>query len=136
MDIVLDCSVVMAWCFDEVGSAYAEKVVARFRDDRAFVPLIWPLEVANSLLVAERRKRITRADNARFVELIRTMPVELDPETGSRALGDTLPLARRTNLSAYDAAYLELAVRRALPLATLDAPLKKAARRLRVAILR
>ena len=136
MDIVLDCSVVMAWCFDEVGSTYAEKVVARFRDDRAFVPSIWPLEVANALLVAERRKRITRADNARFVELIRTLPVELDRDTGSRAFAETLPLARRTSLSAYDAAYLELAMRRALPLASLDAPLKKAARRLGVSILR
>ncbi len=91
------------------------------------VPSLWPLEVANALLMGERRKRTTEAKVARFLTLLRSLPVTTDDETGIRAWQESLHLARVHKLSVYDAAYLELAVRRGLPLATLDDPLKAAA---------
>jgi predicted nucleic acid-binding protein len=93
----------------------------------AHVPSLWPLEVANALLVGERRKRITPADAARFLAILGAFPITVDDETVSHAWTDTLHLARAHNLSSYDAAYLELAIRLGLPLAALDGKLKTAA---------
>lgn len=132
--LVLDCSVAMAWCFEDEGGAYADRVLGRLDEHEAAVPAIWPLEVANALLVAERRKRLSHADATRFVSLVQALPIEIDGQTASRALSDTMALARREALSSYDAAYLELAMRLELPLATIDKALKKAARRIGVAV--
>ena len=94
---------------------------------QAHVPGLWPLEVANALLVGERRGRTTAADAAHFLAILSAFPITVDDETVARAWADTMHLARAHNLSAYDAAYLELAMRRGLPLATLDDKLKAAA---------
>lgn len=91
------------------------------------MPSLWPLEVANALLAGERRKRTTAAKVSQFLSLLQALPVRLDGETSPRAWHDTLHLARAHGLSVYDAAYLELALRRGLPLASLDAGLKAAA---------
>jgi predicted nucleic acid-binding protein len=102
--------------------------VARELPERtAFVPTLWPLEVANVLLNGERRKRSTQAQAAKFLQSLAAMPITADDETNLHAWNATLNLARAHNLSAYDAAYLELAMRRSLPLATLDEKLKAAA---------
>jgi predicted nucleic acid-binding protein len=95
---------------------------------QAFVPELWPLEVANALLVGERRKRSTQADTMTWLGFLASLPIAVDEETRAYAFGSTLSLARDHSLSAYDAAYLELAMRRGLPLATLDDKLKAAAR--------
>jgi predicted nucleic acid-binding protein len=92
------------------------------------VPALWHLEVANALLVGERRKRTTAAKVSHFLTLLSALPITVDEETATRAWSDTLSLARTHGLSAYDAAYLELAVRQGLPLATLDEPLRAALR--------
>jgi predicted nucleic acid-binding protein len=91
------------------------------------VPALWPLEVANTLVVGERRKRSTPAQAATWLSLLEAFPITVDAETAAHAWVETLALARAQDLSAYDAAYLELAMRRGLPLATLDEKLKKAA---------
>jgi predicted nucleic acid-binding protein len=93
----------------------------------AIVPALWHLEVGNALLMGERRKRSTNADTTRWLSLLSTLPIVVDDETMTRAWNDTLALARAHKLSVYDAAYLELALRRSLPLASLDANLKAAA---------
>ena len=126
--LVLDNSIVMAWSFADETSAYADAVLDRLAAARAIVPALWPLEVANALLMGERRKRSTEAETIRWVGILAKLPIAIDDETNHRAWGHTLALARGHRLSAYDAAYLELAVRRGLPLATLDGPLKAAAR--------
>jgi predicted nucleic acid-binding protein len=95
----------------------------------ALVPAIWPLEVATCLLVAKRRKRINEAQLARLVELLRSLPVIVDRGTLDRVMGAVLPLAREYKLSAYDAAYLELAMREGIPLASRDDRLVEAAHR-------
>ena len=96
-------------------------------DLQAHVPSLWPLEVANALLVGERRNRITPADTARFLAILDAFPITVDDETVAHAWADTLHLARAHNLSSYDASYLELAIRLGLPLAAQDGKLKAAA---------
>jgi predicted nucleic acid-binding protein len=93
----------------------------------AVVPDLWHLEVVNTLLVGERRKRSTQANTVTWLGFLVSLPITVDEETRLRAFGPTLSLARQHNLSAYDAAYLELAIRRGLALATLDDKLKTAA---------
>ena len=95
----------------------------------AFVPAHWPLEVANGLLMAERRKRITQADAAEALDSVLSLPIEIDASTTRQVPGETAALARQYGLTVYDAAYLELAMRRGAALATDDAVLAKAARR-------
>jgi predicted nucleic acid-binding protein len=102
---------------------------------RAGVPSIWALEVVNALLVAERRKRISRADSAAAWAALQKMPIEIDSETGLRAGSDILSLARQQKLSAYDAAYLELAMRLGVPLASLDVLLRAAAQALGIPLI-
>lgn len=124
---VLDGSLALAWYFKDEADAYADAVAARLPFSRAVVPLIWPLEVANALLMGERRQRSTEAQAARWLGYLGSLPIDVDDETNRRAWGEVLSLARPRRLSAYDAAYLELAMRRGLPLATLDDKLKAAA---------
>jgi predicted nucleic acid-binding protein len=98
------------------------------------VPNLWHLEVAHTLLVGERRKRSTQADTVAWLGFLALLPISVDDETKAHALRETVSLAREHNLSAYAAAYLELAIRRALPLATLDEKLKTAARTVGVSL--
>ncbi len=124
---VLDCSVAVAWFFEDEADAYAEGVEDALASATAIVPSLWPLEVGNALLVGERRKRASEAKVTQFLALLRALPIAVDEETGARAWSAVLTMDRQHNLSTYDAAYLELAVRRALPLATMDERLKRAA---------
>jgi len=126
-EFILDGSLALAWYFRDEADPYADAVAARFPAVRALVPLIWPLEVANALLTGERRQRSTEAQAAKWLGYLRSLPIAVDDETNDRAWDDVLSLGRAHSLSAYDAAYLELALRRGLPLATLDDKLKAAA---------
>lgn len=126
--IVLDASVTMAWCYPDEHRSYAYAVLDFLDNGVAVVPSLWRLEVANALLIGERRFRLSPADVKRFFELLNGLPIHIDTETGSRAFAETLALGRIHKLSTYDAAYLELAMREGLELATLDDQLKKAAK--------
>lgn len=126
--LVVDSSVTIAWCFPDKRDDYSQVVLGALARGRAIVPNLWRLEVANTLLVGERRGRSTQADTAAWLGFLSALPIDVDDETGARAFGDIMGLARAHGLSAYDAAYLELAMRRRLPLATLDEKLKSAAR--------
>jgi len=126
-DFVLDGSITLAWFFEDESDAYADAVEDALVKASAVVPALWHLEVANALLVGERRKRTTEAKVTQFVALLQSLPISVDDATIAQAWSDTLHLARGQNLSAYDAAYLELALRRGLPIATLDDRLKAAA---------
>lgn len=134
-DLVVDNSVVMAWCFADAGGEYADRILDRLESEEVLVPAIWPLEVGNVLLVAEKRKRLTQADSIRFLALLGKLPITVEQETPDRMLKEILALAREYNLSTYDASYLDLAMRKGLPLATLDEALIKAAAKSKVAVL-
>lgn len=124
---VLDCSVAMAWCFEDESDGYADAALDGLVNGAAMVPSHWRLEVANVLLAAERRVRLTEADSTRFLELLGALPIEVNGETHARAFGAVLLLGREHGLSSYDAAYLELAMRESVPLASLDQSLRLAA---------
>ena len=131
---VVDNSVVMAWCFNDESDPYADSVLDRLTEFAAVVPSIWPLEVVNVLLVAERRKRISEADSVRFTALLSQLPIHVEYESQDRIMKDLLGLARTTNLSSYDASYLDLAMRKGVPLATSDKKLRRAADSVKVPI--
>jgi predicted nucleic acid-binding protein len=124
---VLDCSVTMAWGFDDEATPYTDGVRDCLASAQAIVPTLWPIEVANATLVGERRKRLDEARSSRFLSLLSGLPIIVDGDTAARVWADTMHLARAHTLSAYDATYLELAVRLGLPLACLDGKLKTAA---------
>lgn len=127
-EFVLDSSMAVAWSFEDETDDYADRVHRQLATKRAVVPVLWPLEVANALVVGERRKRSTPVDTATWLGMLAVLPIDIDDQTNSHAWSTTLMLARAHNLSAYDAAYLELAIRRSLPLATLDEQLQAAAK--------
>jgi predicted nucleic acid-binding protein len=132
---VIDASAVLAWCFEDEGGREADALIERVAAEGAAAPGMWSLEIANGLVMAERRGRIKAADSAAFVAMIEELPIVADRATGARALHETISLAREHRLTAYDAAYLELAMRLGLPLATGDRGLSAAAQRVGVVLL-
>lgn len=120
MSFVLDCSVAMSWVFPDEATEATDQLRESLVDGRAFVPALWPIEVANVLLVATRRRRIDRTEWPRIARNLETLPLVIDPGSTSRVWGEVLDVAHTYRLSAYDAMYLELAIRMQLPLATLD----------------
>jgi predicted nucleic acid-binding protein len=135
-DLVLDASVALSWCFKNEATATADRVLERLATEAASVRALWHLEIANVLALSERRGRITPANSSEFIALLETLVVVIDAETPSRAPGRVLDLARAERLTAYHAAYLELAMRLGIPLASKDADLCDAAERLGVNVLR
>lgn len=127
MNFVLDASVALSWCFGDEGGEYAPRVLEALRGGEAVAASHWGLEVANGLVTAERKGRIEAQDVVRVGRLFSALPIVIDPVERGRALTSTYRLARTRHLSAYDAAYLELAVRVGAPLATLDVELQEAA---------
>lgn len=132
---VLDVSVTMAWCFEDESSDDTWRLLDRLADDTALVPGIWAAEVANVLLVAERQKRLARAQSWAFAARLLSLPILVEEAAPSRLLSDVLTLGRETGLASYHAMYLDLAIRHDLPLATLDRALRTAARKTRVPLL-
>ena len=130
MEFVLDSSVTMSWFFDDEATAATDQLLDRLNSDgRAIVAAHWALEVSNTLLMAERRKRSTLAESSHFIAILDALPIETDQETVSRASTSSMEMARAQELTLYDSAYLELAMRRSLPLATLDKQLRAAAKK-------
>jgi predicted nucleic acid-binding protein len=128
---VLDASVTLGWAFRDEASEAGFALLEALRTETAHVPAIWPAEIANVLLQAERRRRLNPAEVARFCTLLEGLPITVAPATPPPA--GLIALARRHGLTAYDAAYLDLALRRAVPLATRDATLARAAQEAGVA---
>lgn len=135
MSVIIDSSMALTWCFEDEASARSDAIFEQVRDDGAVVPSLWHLELANVLLQAERRGRIAPGDVSTRLKLISELPITTDHETAMRAWHEVIALARTENLTAYDAAYLELAIRRGLPLSTRDDALIAAARRVGVTVL-
>lgn len=125
---VLDTSAAIAWCFEDEQTPASAALMARLESDHAVVPPLWYWEVSNALLMAERRKRIDAVSAERFLRLLERLPIETDERCVDEAFRDARTLARTHKLASYDAAYLELANRLSLPLATRDDALIKAAK--------
>jgi predicted nucleic acid-binding protein len=129
MTFVLDCSVAMTWFFEHEASEETDGLLNKLAgSESAVVVQHWILEVVNVLLAAEASRKKSHAESAQFLSLLAKLAIESDKETEDRAATITMALGRRHRLSSYDAAYLELAMRRGLALATLDQNLRKAAK--------
>jgi predicted nucleic acid-binding protein len=134
---VLDASVAVAWCFDDESATFTEGILDLLAAGAEGVaPGSWPLEVANALLVAERRKRISVAQVTALLDRIVQFPVSVEAIEPDRAFSQILSVARQYQLTEYDAAYLELALRKGLPFATLDDRLRQAARKAGIRLVR
>jgi predicted nucleic acid-binding protein len=133
-DLVIDASVTLSWCFPDERTRDSMRVLDELRHRKGIVPGIWPLEVSNAILAGERRRRLEASDVSRFLGLLNQLSLTVDAVAAQYSFGNILPLARAHGLSAYDASYLELAMREGCTLATLDAKLRKAARALGVGV--
>lgn len=127
MSLVLDSSVTLAWIYMDERTDAITAVFDRVTDSGAWVPALWKLEIANVLEMGVRRGRTDRGFLEATLTDLELLPIQADPDTGKHAWRSTLRLAQRYRLTLYDAAYLELALRRSLPLATLDLELRNAA---------
>jgi predicted nucleic acid-binding protein len=126
--LVIDASTTLGFLLkDEKTDSSMKALKAMEQSDCAYVPAHWWLETANGLLMAERRRRVSQADIAEALQFLRDLPIITDDETAQRSGSETMALARQYALTSYDAAYLELAMRRRAALATTDRALAKAA---------
>ena len=132
--VVVDASIALAWCFPDETSDYADGVLVSLEGKTILVPAIWGPEIANAVLVGERRKRLNQPEIRQFTALLESLSLLQDVRPVANYVNDVLPLARKHGLSAYDAAYLELSIRHGAPLATLDEKLQKAAKRIGIKI--
>lgn len=124
---MLDASFVFPWLFEDEASPEADAMLALVGEQGAVVPTLWYTEVTNGLGMAERRNRLTRTEVQEAITLLEGLPLIVDETVPARAFDVVLDLMRTHRLTAYDATYLELAIRRGLPLATNDKDLRKAA---------
>jgi predicted nucleic acid-binding protein len=133
---VIDASATLPWCFADEATPATNHLLTRLRTgDEAIVPPHWPLEVVNALLIAIRRDRIPVKDAQQFLDDLEVLPIQIDTADRNSLRKRIFPLAKQSGLTAYDAAYLELAVRKSLPLATLDGQLREAAREAHAALI-
>jgi predicted nucleic acid-binding protein len=132
--VILDASAVLAWLLPDEHNSTAQKLLDRVAEDGAIVPMHWPIEVGNAMLIALRRRRISAVQRDDGIAQLIDLQITVDQETLDYLWTATLALADRHRLSLYDACYLELAQRRALPLATLDGDLRHAAQAAGVAL--
>jgi len=135
MAFVVDASVALAWYFPDEATEKTDDLREQLVTDAAHVPAHWPLEVANALLAAKRRGRIKPRELKNILGDLCQLPEEVDAHTDRMAWSSTVELAEKYGLTTYDAAYLELAIRKSLPLATLDKALATAARKAGVSLL-
>jgi len=132
---VIDASVAMTWCFKDEITPVTQRLLQDLGSKPALVPAWWYVEIANVLALAERKGRLSTTEIIDFIAVLDNAQIEVDNEAPQRAFSHLLPLCRKHRLTSYDAIYLDLAQRRRLPLATLDGPLRKAAKKLGVKLL-
>jgi predicted nucleic acid-binding protein len=133
MPFVVDASVTLAWCFEDEARPLTEAILDRLSDDTAIVPSLWELEVSNVLLLGERRGRLTESQSTRFVALLGQLPILVD--SAGADMGIVMAVGRHHGLTAHDAAYLVLAEREGVSLATLDTKLRDAAQAVGIPII-
>jgi predicted nucleic acid-binding protein len=133
--MVIDSSVALAWVLNDEKNAATEGILDRVVNEGAWVPALWRLEIANTLQQAVKRRRLDKAGRDSAILSLANLSIAIDPDTNTFAWSRTLELADRFGLTSYDASYLELAQRRALPLATLDQELRAAGRKLGISLM-
>lgn len=135
MQCVLDCSIAMTWCFDDESTPATDAFLERLGKGEGVVPSLWHVEIGHVLITAERKGRTTPDRIKEFLADVSELEIVVDPRTSAAVFCETVAIARRHRLTVYNSTYLELAIRRSLPLATLDRDLAEAARREGVRVL-
>lgn len=135
LTVVIDASAAACWCFSDEASPQSDALFTDVLSNGAVVPALWHLEIGNMLRQAERRKRISEAVSQRQLSLLSQLPIKIDDDTARHAWLTTIGLARTHALTVYDAAYLDLALRRSVPLASKDDALLRAAEACGVAVI-
>ena len=133
MSVVLDASVTLSWAFSDETTADLDRILERVAEEGALVPPLWRYEVANGMLTAFRRGRMSASLRSRFLDLVEQLPIEV--VAGAQRPEDLVRVGQQYQLSAYDAAYLELALDRGADLATVDQALAAAGRDAGLAVL-
>ncbi len=136
IDIVIDASVSLAWCFPDEANEDANRILIALKGQRILVPTIWGLEITNALATGQRAKRISSSEILRFISLLEELTIKEDSLSVASSIANVLPLTQKYNLSAYDASYLAVALRNNASLATFDLKLQNAARKSKVKLLR
>jgi len=119
-DFVIGTSVVMGWCLVDEDCAYGDKVLESLESAEAIAPVVWPLEIGNLLVEAERRKQLNKSATIRFLDLLDELPIIVVQEPPERMTKEILALGRERQISTCDASYLDLAMRTGLPIDSLD----------------
>ncbi len=132
---VVDCSLALTWLFKDETTVSSTKLLGRLKAESALVPSLWLLEIANVIGISERKGRITPKESSEFIDQLSRLDIQVEPILAEQVFTGLLPLCRSHGLTSYDAVYLDLANRRQLPLATLDEPLRKAAKKAGVKLL-
>ncbi len=132
---VVDASIALTWVFQDEATPQTLALLDRLQDESVLVPSLSFLEIANVLVLAERKGRIATAQSMTFLANLKALAIDVDSDSAEYAFDDLLPLCREHALTCYDAVYLELAMRRQLPLATLDDALRAAAAKVAVDLL-
>jgi predicted nucleic acid-binding protein len=135
VSLVIDASMTLAWCFEDETAPASEQILDRVVETSSWVPVLWRFEVGNALQMAVRRKRISQTYRDNWLAKLSAMPIQTDPEADAHAWTTALHLADNFGLTLYDAAYVELAQRYSLPLATLDRQMQVAATTLNIELL-
>ncbi len=125
--LVLDASLTLSWALPDEASPYGDRVLDAVAASGALVPGLWAHEIANGLLMAQKRGRLARGQRLAFVEQLLNLAIKVESPTARTVLDSQAGLAERFGLTAYDAAYVDLALRHGLPLATQDKAMKRAA---------
>lgn len=133
--LVLDCSIAVSWCFEDEASEATDQLLLKVQEQGALVPALWYLEFGNVLIQAKKKGRISEIQLMAGMDLIRQLPITTDNINPDKIMSKIMLLATQHHLTTYDAAYLELALRSNLPLATKDNDLRKAANKLGILIL-
>lgn len=135
MSIIADISVVLAWMFEEKQTADALDVLRLIEREGLLVPPIWWSELENGILMGERRGRKSPAESAAFLKLVRALPIRTDDTPRHRVSNAVIEIGRRHHLTAFDAAYVELAVREGAALASFDVAIRRCAGAMRIKVL-
>lgn len=131
---MLDASLTLAWALPDEASQYTDDMLGRVTAGKAWVPPLWPYEIGNGLLMAQRRNRLSAAQSSAFVEELLKLPIEIEQRSVRGVLETLITLSVSYALTAYDMAYLDLALRKGLPLMTQDKALREAAAKSGVSI--
>ena len=131
-EFVLDNSIVMSWFFEDECSLQSEKILQRLKTQRAIVPSLWAYELSNALFISENKRKLATNDSKQFIDLLSKLPIFIESNEPFQFANRVLPICRKYAVTAYDAAYLDLADIKRIPIATFDKKMRATAKKMKI----